>query len=130
MNPLYAALTRHAAPLQSLSPLGAEIWEQEYTLPPDFIGFSGHFPEYPLVPAVVQVMMAQHTIDQALGQAFDRPTTLRQVSHAKFLAQIFPDSLVRVRVERKDADTWHCTLLLGETKAAQFGLKLEEVSNA
>jgi 3-hydroxyacyl-[acyl-carrier-protein] dehydratase len=57
-----------------------------YRFSEDFIGFSGHFPGYPILPAVVQLIIAQSLIEEQKGceQEFD------SVQNAKFLHEIKP----------------------------------------
>lgn len=59
----------------------------------DFLGFDGHFPGYPILPAVAQVLAAQLLAETSL-QADMR---LQAVENAKFLLQIRPAEDVTVR---------------------------------
>ncbi|MDY0190910.1 MAG: hypothetical protein RBR22_09275 [Desulfuromonas sp.] len=71
---------------------------QRYCLPPDFIGFSGHFPGYPIVPAVVQVFMAQLVAEQHLSMRLP----LSSVERAKFHRQLQPLDIIDVQCQRKE----------------------------
>ncbi|PLY00935.1 MAG: hypothetical protein C0624_11415 [Desulfuromonas sp.] len=70
---------------------------QSFSLPETFIGFAGHFPDYPIVPAVTQLLAAQLLTEQIQG----RPLTLCTVSHAKFLQQLLPQQTFTVTCRPK-----------------------------
>jgi len=57
-----------------------------YCFTDDFIGFSGHFPGYPILPAVVQMMAALCLIEEQKGHQLQ----LNSVQNAKFLQEIRP----------------------------------------
>lgn len=84
MNPLARAiLDARCGPIESTTDGG---WEQALCLGPDFIGFAGHFPDNPLLPAFVQLRIAQTLIATALS----RPLVLGTVFQAKFQRPIRP----------------------------------------
>ena len=58
-----------------------------YCFSDHFIGFSGHFPGYPILPAFVQVIMAITVIEEWKG----RPFRLSSLEKAKFHIEIKPD---------------------------------------
>jgi len=93
---------------------------QDFRFNEDFIGFAGHFPGYPIVPAVAQLLAAQVVVEQCEAA----PRKLREVSHAKFLQQLLPGQTFRVRCQEK-ADKPHnfdAKIFLGEELAASFRL--------
>lgn len=55
-----------------------------FTLPADFPAFDGHFPGQPVLPAVVQIMMAMHVISLSRGREY----TLKEIKKAKFVSVI------------------------------------------
>ena len=72
--------------------------EQSFCLGDDFIGFAGHFPGYPVVPAVAQMLATQVLLEEAL----DTPLELAEISHAKFLKQLQPGQDFRVACREKN----------------------------
>jgi len=89
----------------------------------DFLGFAGHFPEYPIVPAIVQVLAAQTLIEKCHGS----PLELRAVEGAKFLMQLTPGQEVRVSCRPKPGPqpAYQAKLSVGTDTAATFLLRLE-----
>jgi len=71
--------------------------EQDYSFPLDFSGFSGHFPERPVFPAVLQLLVAQQLAEQLL----ERSLTGLVVDRAKFLSQLLPEKRVTATVNFK-----------------------------
>lgn len=67
-------------------------WQGEYLLEDDFVGFSGHFPDYPLMPAMMQVLMAAHFISLVDGAWPD----VSSLPVAKFTEQARPGERLRV----------------------------------
>ena len=67
-------------------------WQAVYAVFPEFTGFSGHFPDYPLMPALMQVLLAQHFVGKVCGE----PGELLDISVAKFTGQIRPGDRVAV----------------------------------
>ena len=86
-----------------------------------FTGFSGHFPDHPVLPAFVQLLAAQC----ALQIHSARNWNLRRVERSKFLKIILPDEPVTVRWQEQPQDgDVRCsfTLLVNDQKAAVFTL--------
>jgi 3-hydroxyacyl-[acyl-carrier-protein] dehydratase len=85
----------------------------------NFIGFSGHFPGYPILPAVVQLMLALSLIEEQKG----RPLQLRSIQNAKFLTEIRPGDVIEVRCRDfilKDAEGSKVQIYSGDKIAASF----------
>ena len=59
---------------------------QTFRFTDDFIGFSGHFPGFPVLPAFVHILTAQVVLESHVGHAL----TLSQLTNAKFLVPIRP----------------------------------------
>ena len=71
-----------------------------YSFDNDFIGFSGHFPGYPILPAVLQLLLAQLLIEKQKGYKI-KVTSLKK---AKFLSQIRPLDEITVRCVDMSSD--------------------------
>lgn len=103
--------------------------QQQFRFAANFPGFSGHFPGYPVLPAVLQTLLAQMLSEQMVG----RSLRLKVLQQAKFTRQIRPGDLIHVDVQgRQQEEFYRCQAVLrvdGET-AAQFVLLLEEGSVA
>lgn len=94
----------------------------------DFIGFAGHFPDYPILPAVLQVLLAQMVAEQLVG----KPMKFSSLTRAKFSEQLRPDMPIDVRVTRSEQEGSHlcrCELHTAEKRAASFMLQLDEGSD-
>jgi 3-hydroxyacyl-[acyl-carrier-protein] dehydratase len=64
---------------------------------PDFLGFSGHFPGQPIVPAVAQIMAGT----QAAAVLAGGPVELVGVENAKFVTPLGPDVEVTLTCRRR-----------------------------
>jgi 3-hydroxyacyl-[acyl-carrier-protein] dehydratase len=66
-----------------------------YCFKPDFIGFSGHFPGYPILPAVVQVFTILSMAEEVKGRSLE----LISIVKAKFHIEIHPGQDVRIEYQ-------------------------------
>ena len=73
--------------------------KQRYRFSPDFIGFSGHFPGNPILPAFVQIMMALTLTEKYKGH----PLKAAGVEKAKFRIPIQPDQEIEVACRQQTA---------------------------
>jgi 3-hydroxyacyl-[acyl-carrier-protein] dehydratase len=69
---------------------------RRYRFPADFIGFAGHFPGDPILPAIVQVRTAISLAEERAGTAL----RLVEIRSAKFLAPVAPGQEVLFRCRR------------------------------
>ena len=76
---------------------GPETVVRRYRFAPCFIGFSGHFPGNPILPAIVQVRAVVCLAEEEGGKAL----RLAAVRAAKFLSPIRPDEEVSIRCRRR-----------------------------
>lgn len=91
MNELIDAVKRSAlGPAQKTGP---GTITGVYVFAEDFPGFSGHFPGYPILPAVVQLIAAQCLIEEQKGHALN-PVLIQ---NAKFLQEIRPGSEILIK---------------------------------
>ena len=70
---------------------------RRYRFSPDFIGFSGHFPGYPILPAFVQILTALTLAEEQRGH----PLELAGVENAKFHIQLRPGQEIKVECKEK-----------------------------
>lgn len=68
------------------------VFAAGFRFPPDFPGFSGHFPDNPVLPGIVQIMAAAHVAGRGA------PLALRAVRRCKFLRPVRPDQSLAVTV--------------------------------
>ncbi|NLD38902.1 MAG: hypothetical protein GX654_18745 [Desulfatiglans sp.] len=97
MKKLIEAIKKSCAgPARINSP--SEI-SNSYCFDNNFLGFSGHFPGYPILPAVLQLLLAQLCIEEQKGCKI----RITSIEKAKFLFEIRPDELISIQCT--DADT-------------------------
>jgi len=124
MNAMREAIIAAAVEPAHISGLSGQ---QSFCFSPDFIGFSGHFPGYPILPAVLQILLAQLLAEQIAGQSLE----VVSLSRAKFVRQLRPEERVDVSLDCRDVDdNLRCAVALhvGDEKAASFSLTLKRGS--
>ena len=118
MSVMRRAVLQAASQLEYLPEQGA--WRQIFCFAADSVVFAGHFPGHPVLPAVVQVLMAQVALE-AMGQSAD----LACVPQAKFLAPLGPDVDILLTLSKgRREGRWECTLHSGETLAARIQVEV------
>lgn len=96
-----------------------------YRFTADFIGFGGHFPGAPILPAIAQVEMGRLLAEEWL----DSPLRLLAVDHAKFLKPVHPDDLLRLEcriLSRGDTIVCDARLACDDQPVAGFRLTFAE----
>ncbi|MEA3334191.1 MAG: hypothetical protein U9Q58_11445 [Pseudomonadota bacterium] len=96
----------------------------------DFIGFDGHFPGYPVLPAMLQVLLGIIVSEKLYGQKL----TLQKLDKAKFMSQIQPGQTLTVACkitqpateEPKQAIKAKITITVAEKRAASMTLHLNQ----
>ena len=68
-----------------------------FSFSPEFIGFSGHFPGYPVLPAFVQVMTAIAMAEKIRNREIE----LISLVKAKFRSVIQPDTDIEVQCRER-----------------------------
>lgn len=92
-----------------------------FTFPKDFVAFNGHFPQQPLLPAIVQIELAIFTISKKLN----KDVKLKTVKKAKFLSPIFPQDTINLIVIDKDNNNFDVTIKKEENILSSFQIVLE-----
>ena len=91
MNTIIEAIRRSAlGPPEKKDP---DTIVRRYRFDDDFLGFSGHFPGYPILPAVMQLTAALCLIEEQKG----RHLHLKSIQNAKFLQEIRPGSEILIQ---------------------------------
>jgi 3-hydroxymyristoyl/3-hydroxydecanoyl-(acyl carrier protein) dehydratase len=73
--------------------------EQVLQVPGDLAYLAGHFPDFPVVPGIVQLGWILEAARQLLGA----PVTVRRIEVLKFKALLRPADVFRLRVEHSPA---------------------------
>ncbi len=98
--------------------------QQSFCFKSDFLGFSGHFPDYPILPAVLQVLIAHMLAETIMGV----PLSVMALNRAKFVQQVRPNDQVDVQVTcREKEGELHCAseLMVAAQRVASFSLVLK-----
>jgi len=96
MEPLRQAVRSAALIAPFLGETGAAVGR--YRFDEAFVGFRGHFPDRPILPAVVQIMAALHVAGEVWKGGSDIPLS---VDRAKFTLPIVPGDEIEVRCGMK-----------------------------
>ncbi|UCF94668.1 MAG: hypothetical protein JSW39_11085 [Desulfobacterales bacterium] len=86
-----------ASAVGALEETAAGTVKRRYRFSPDFIGFSGHFPEYPILPAFIQILTALTLAEEQKGYALK----LARITHAKFHIKLHPDQDIEVECQEQ-----------------------------
>ena len=93
-----------------------------YVFPESFIGFSGHFPGYPVLPAYVQILTALTVIEEWKGRSLQ----LDSIEKAKFHIELRPQQEITVQCrefETSGKTAFEINLTVAENLAAAFLLR-------
>nr|WP_311528786.1 AMP-binding protein [uncultured Ralstonia sp.] len=85
-----------------------------FTIPADHPALPGHFPGHPIVPGVVLLDHAIHTIGATLGRSLDAC----KISSAKFLSPAAPGELLDLAFETTASNAVRFTIRAGERDVA------------
>lgn len=88
--------------------------EMEFVLPPDNECFKGHFPGFPILPGVAQLMLVQHFAKEAFA---DFPCAVKY-SKLKFRRLVKPAELMRMDVSRSAGGGFQFVIAVGDEIAA------------
>jgi 3-hydroxyacyl-[acyl-carrier-protein] dehydratase len=67
---------------------------QAFIFTPDFVGFSGHFPDEPILPAVVQIGIGIALAEMLLPADATHSLILKYVRRAKFIRKLVPEEVI------------------------------------
>jgi 3-hydroxymyristoyl/3-hydroxydecanoyl-(acyl carrier protein) dehydratase len=98
-------------------------WEKTYIFGPDFLGFQGHFPGNPIMPAILQIMIAREAIAEQMGYEYD----VLSVRRAKYMKIVASDTAVTVTwtiKEEPDSIACKCTLETQGSPASKLSFTL------
>jgi len=123
MNRMRTAINAAAlAPAQITAPMAGE---QSFCFDAGFVGFSGHFPDYPILPAVLQVLLAQLLAETVMGSTL----AVVALNRAKFMRQVRPGDQIDISVTCREKNSQlHCMseLSAAEQRVASFTLVLKQ----
>lgn len=103
--------------------------EGRYCFSDSFAGFDGHFPEHPILPAIVEILTVVSLVSQQTGQQ----QRLISVEDAKFLHPVRPNQelLVRCRQRTVKGKLLHdAQLTVGETTTATMLIEIAPAGEA
>lgn len=126
MNELRKGIS--SAALEDIAPGGPGAASRRYRFGEDFVGFSGHFPGNPILPAFVQVLTVISLAEEHAG----RPLRLAEIRSAKFLFPVPPgkDVLFRYRRSGEPGERLYDAAVSVDGKtAATFLLRLAEAGD-
>jgi 3-hydroxyacyl-[acyl-carrier-protein] dehydratase len=117
--------------LADIETINSYTGSQKFRPTADFIGFNGHFPDYPILPAMLQVFFGVLVSEKILGEKL----ILKKLDKAKFMAQIKPDETITVTSKilqatpdgPESAIKARVTITVAEKKAATMSLLLDPV---
>jgi 3-hydroxyacyl-[acyl-carrier-protein] dehydratase len=92
---------------------------RRFRFKPDFIGFSGHFPGYPILPAFVQILTAIVTLEAHQKCRLELAT----IEKAKFHLPLHPDLEIEVTCAQRqvhDKTICEARLTVSEGLASSF----------
>ena len=126
MNQLKTEIISSA--VSGIEELQPDTIKQRYRFSPDFIGFCGHFPGNPILPAFVQILMALTLTERHRGWRFEATS----VEKAKFRIPLQPDQIIEVACRhRAGVDLAGCEARLSvpDGLAASFRISFYEKEN-
>ncbi|MDR2860461.1 MAG: hypothetical protein LBV66_01340 [Elusimicrobiota bacterium] len=87
----------------------------------DFIAFKGHFPNYPILPGIVQIEMALFCIKKLLN---NDSLQLKEVSKIKFIKPIFPNVKLFLSIVQNE-DKFNITVKSSDETFSQIHIKAQ-----
>ncbi len=112
-----------AASLGGVTADDSGMLEGRYLFTESFAGFAGHFPEHPILPAIVEIL----TVVSLVGERLGIRQRLVAVEDAKFLKPVRPNQELLVRCQPRTVKgklLYDAQLTVGEATAASLLLEL------
>lgn len=118
MNILIDAIQKYTLGIEQI---GESEIIGKFSFNKDFMGFSGHFPGYPILPAVLQLLLAQLLAEK------QKRCKIRviKIVKAKFLSEIRPDDEITVQCVDSAIDENQrskITISCGDRQASSFNM--------
>lgn len=89
--------------------------------PADFCGFAGHFPDAPILPALVQLLTAQEVIRKIYGNV-----SINEVFGAKYKRPVKPLELLEICCYPQPLDkACKISLRVGASEVSSFNFRFE-----
>jgi 3-hydroxyacyl-[acyl-carrier-protein] dehydratase len=117
-----------AASLLEATTDNAGIMEGRYCFTDSFAGFSGHFPTYPILPAIVEILTVISLVEEQMGYR----QRLVTVESAKFLNAVSPNQELQVRCQPRTVKgklLYDAQLTVGNATTASMLLELTHFGN-
>ena len=121
MNELLRGIA--AASLGAVTKDETGMLQGRYLFTEGFAGFAGHFPGYPILPAIVEIL----TVARLVGEAAGCRQRLVAVEQAKFLSPVRPDQELLVRCRPRTVKgklLYDAQLTVGDRTTASLLLEL------
>ncbi len=67
------------------------------SIPPDFIGFKGHFPQNPIFPGICQIQLILAVLESKHNACFE----LEKILRAKFMFPVKPGEEIEISIEHE-----------------------------
>lgn len=110
-SPIQDAIKKAAT--SSINVDGEGIVTCSFRFAPDFLGFSGHFPGNPILPAVIQLTTAQWMVETLPGKTW----RMVSIDHAKFFEPVKPSTEVTMTcTPKKEMNRYSCRMIVCSTE--------------
>ncbi len=120
---IHAQIKEAAGPLEII---GEETYSRTFILKSSFSGFDGHFPNNPILPGVLQIILGETSILEALEKKkLNQTFAIKNVTRCKFLRPITPGEVILLNftIQKDQLDyTCMCSLSIGTSKATSYQL--------
>ncbi|MDQ6993889.1 MAG: hypothetical protein Q9M31_10465 [Mariprofundus sp.] len=102
----------------------SSIYTQQFTIAANHPAFSGHFPSFPILPAVVELSLLQET----LSSFHQSPCTIIGLPFAKFLHPIKPNTVVNIELTILNEGSGNFIIRIPQHLAAKGRLLFKEIT--